>query len=326
MRSYLITGGTGSFGNALVPKLLERDDVHRVVVYSRDELKQSHMRERFSDERLRFFLGNVRDRRRLTLACTGITHLVHAAALKQVPACEYNPEEAIKTNIFGAINVVHAAIATGVRQVVALSTDKACNPVNLYGATKLCSEKTIVGGNILSGRGVSCSVVRYGNIAGSRGSIIPKWLEQARARAPFLTLTNRRMTRFWFTLPEAVEFTLSCAECAVGGEIFVPKLEAYTLGSLASAIVTYTGRDDITFRTSGHVRPGEKFHEAMIGPDEAHLTQDFGSYCAILPHPDTGLPRPTVGTPVPERWSLSSDGVSLLRADAIVSRLHGLNL
>jgi len=307
-RQYLITGGTGSFGHAVITELLKRQDVERIVVYSRDELKQSVMRQTYTDPRLRWFIGDTRDLKRLTTALRGITHVIHAAAMKQVPACEYNPQEAIKTNIFGAMNLVDAAIDAGVEQVVALSTDKACNPINLYGATKLCSDKLIVNGNVQSAGRTRFSVVRYGNISGSRGSIIPIWKQLLEANEQ-ISITDESMTRFWFTLDKAVEFTLGCMERAVGGEIFVPNLRAYDLGSLARACINIWGVDNNKANTlTVGPRPGEKKHEAMIGPDDSQLSVWFEEdQCfAILPHPDTEIAPPLGGVSLLP-FTLSSD-------------------
>lgn len=261
-KRILITGGSGSFGNAFVRRALTHD-VRKVIVLSRDELKQHDMRRMIPDERLTFFLGDVRDRDRLYRAFNGVDIVIHAAALKQVPACEYNPAEAKKTNVDGALNVIDAAIDAGVSKVLALSTDKATNPVNCYGATKLLAEKLFLAGNAYSPTGTRFSCVRYGNIAGSRGSIIPAWRLLSLTDEPF-PITDRRMTRFWFTLPLAVDFVLMALEVMKGGETFVPRLPSFRVTDLAMAIAPNRGLREVG------VRPGEKIHEAMIGPDEAH--------------------------------------------------------
>jgi UDP-N-acetylglucosamine 4,6-dehydratase len=281
----LITGGTGSFGRRFIETVLTRYALRKVIVYSRDELKQSEMqqelREQFDAEqmsRMRFFLGDVRDRARLTLALRGVDIVIHAAALKQVPAAEYNPSECIQTNIIGAENVVWASLTNRVQQVVALSTDKACNPVNLYGATKLASDKTFVAANNLSGDiGTKFSVVRYGNVVGSRGSVVPLFRRLLAQGATELPITDARMTRFWITLNEGVEFVLSSLEIMRGGEIFVPKIPSYRITDVATAIGPECRQEIVG------VRPGEKIHEEMITASDSFNTVDLGRYFAILP-------------------------------------------
>jgi UDP-N-acetylglucosamine 4,6-dehydratase/5-epimerase len=279
-RSILITGGTGSFGHAFVGTLLANyPDLRRLVVYSRDELKQYEMAERFSPDRhpgLRYFIGDVRDPDRLRRALEGIDIVVHAAALKQVPAAEYNPFEAVKTNVIGAQNVIEACLDTDVRRVVALSTDKAAAPINLYGATKLCSDKLFTAANNIKGhRDLTFSVVRYGNVMGSRGSVIPLFL--ARRKTGVLPITDPAMTRFNISLDEGVGMVLWAIQHATGGEIFVPKIPSYRITDLAQAI-----GPDCAHPIVG-VRPGEKIHEEMITASDSLNTVDLGLYYAILP-------------------------------------------
>jgi UDP-N-acetylglucosamine 4,6-dehydratase len=284
-KAILITGGTGSFGRAFIETALGRHGPRKLIVYSRDELKQSEMQQdlslRFGPEamaRMRFFLGDVRDRARLTLALRGVDIVIHAAALKQVPAAEYNPSECIATNVMGAENVVWACLANRVRQVIALSTDKACNPINLYGATKLASDKTFVAANNLSGDiGTRFSVVRYGNVVGSRGSVAPFFQKLLAKGAKTLPVTDPRMTRFWITLPEAIDFVLSSLVIMRGGEIFVPKIPSMKVVDLAVAMSPH-GEIEVV-----GIRPGEKLHEMMISSDDARTTVDLGDRYAIEP-------------------------------------------
>ncbi len=276
----LITGGTGSFGRAFVKTLLsEYPDIKRIVIFSRDELKQWQMQQEYPPDRypnLRFFLGDVRDCNRLISAFTKIDIVIHAAALKQVPAAEYNPSEFIKTNVIGAENVVMAALATKVNRVIALSTDKAAAPVNLYGATKLCSDKLFVAANNISGdRDVRFAVIRYGNVMGSRGSVIPFFLNQAFTGT--LPITHPEMTRFNISLQEGVQMVLWSISNALGGEIFVPKIPSYRILDLAEAI------GPSCEKTIVGIRPGEKIHEEMITTSDSFTTIDLGEYYAILP-------------------------------------------
>ena len=272
----LVTGGTGSFGTAFVRTLLEEHDPAAVRIYSRDELKQYELSQRFQDERMRFFIGDVRDGERLRLATRGTDVIVHAAALKQVPACEYNPFEAVQTNIVGAENVVSAAIANDVPRTIALSSDKAVNPVNLYGATKLCAEKIITQGNAYSGEThARFASVRYGNVIGSRGSVIPLFKRQSEEGE--LTITDEAMTRFWITLPAAVEFVIASLERMEGGEVFIPKIPSMRLSDIIEAVAPTAPR-----RTIG-IRPGEKVHEVLITGDEARHAAEFEDYFAIYP-------------------------------------------
>jgi UDP-N-acetylglucosamine 4,6-dehydratase (inverting) len=278
--SILITGGTGSFGKKFVEMLLQRfPDIHRLVIYSRDELKQYEMSLQFPDLQyrgLRYFLGDVRDEQRLKRACEGIDIVVHAAALKQVPTAEYNPMECIKTNVLGAQNVITAALDSGVKSVVALSTDKAAAPINLYGATKLCSDKLFIAANNIKGkRDISFSVVRYGNVMGSRGSVIPFFLQQRHRGV--LPITDTEMTRFNITLEEGVKMVLWTIENARGSEIFVPKIPSYRITDVATAIAPEAEQ-----RVVG-IRPGEKIHEEMITSSDSYTTLDLGCYYGILP-------------------------------------------
>ncbi len=277
--SLLVTGGTGSFGQSFVRTMLERHKPSRLIIYSRDELKQFEMQQELPIEKypaIRYFIGDVRDYSRLRRAMHGVDIVIHAAALKQVPAAEYNPFEAIKTNVIGGQNVIDAAIAVGVRKVVALSTDKAAAPINLYGATKLCSDKLFVAANNYSGGdGTKFSVVRYGNVMGSRGSVVPFFHKLKKTGV--LPITDERMTRFSITLQQGVEFVLHCVERMWGGELFIPKIPSYRITDVAQAI-----DPDCRLDISG-IRPGEKLHEDMITVTDALSTVEFDSYYVILP-------------------------------------------
>jgi UDP-N-acetylglucosamine 4,6-dehydratase len=305
----LVTGGTGSFGRRFVETVLREAEPRKLIIYSRDELKQSEMQmdlaERFGPDklaRLRFFIGDVRDRERLTLALRGVDVVIHAAALKQVPAAEYNPSECIHTNVLGAENVVWACLTNRVRQVVALSTDKACNPINLYGATKLASDKTFVAANNLSGDiGTRFSVVRYGNVVGSRGSVAPLFQRLIARGAAELPITDPRMTRFWITLTEGVEFVLSSLSMMRGGEIFVPKIPSMKITDLAAALAP-----DLPTKVVG-IRPGEKLHEIMISTDDARTTVDLGDRYAIEPAFVEYSRTPLEGPRPPETFCYASD-------------------
>lgn len=305
-KTVLITGGTGSFGNKFTEIVLKRyPGIRRLIIFSRDEMKQYEMAQRFGhDPRLRFFIGDVRDRERLYRAFDGIDYVVHAAALKQVPAAEYNPSEVIKTNIGGAENVVNAAIDRGVKKVVALSTDKACNPINLYGATKLCSDKLFIAGNSYAGaKETRFSVVRYGNVVGSRGSVIPFFLSCRRKGV--LPITDPRMTRFWITLEQGVDFVLKSFERMQGGELFVPKIPSMNIMDLARAIAPECSIEIIG------IRPGEKLHECMISVDDARNTVDCDDYYIIQPDfvwwDREQYLKKNGGRRVPEGFSYSSD-------------------
>jgi UDP-N-acetylglucosamine 4,6-dehydratase len=277
--SLLITGGTGSFGKRFVATALERLQLKRLVVLSRDELKQYEMQQRLDAPHLRYFLGDVRDPDRLHRAFEGIDVVVHAAALKQVPAAEYNPFEAVKTNIIGAENIVNAAIDHGVKRVIALSTDKAANPINVYGATKLCSDKLFIAGNVYSGaRETRFAVVRYGNVVGSRGSVIPFFL--SRKKTGLLPITDPRMTRFWITLQKGVDFVIDCIERMAGGELFVPKIPSMNIMDLAAAIAPECKHEMVG------IRPGEKLHEVMVPEDDARNTVMLDDRYVILPVAD----------------------------------------
>jgi len=285
MKSILITGGTGSFGKKFVEVLLKRQpDIRRVVVYSRDELKQFEMAQTFSRSEypnLRFFIGDVRDESRLRLAMEDVDTVIHAAALKQVPTAEYNPFECIKTNVIGAQNVIEAAMATGVKNVVALSTDKAAAPINLYGATKLCSDKLFIAANNIRGkRDLKFSVVRYGNVMGSRGSVIPFFMEKRKTGV--LPITDLGMTRFNISLEEGVDMVFFALENALGGEIFVPKIPSYRIKEVAEAI-----GPDCEHPVVG-IRPGEKLHEEMITSSDSQNTIETENYYVIVPNSQEG--------------------------------------
>ncbi|WP_218310845.1 UDP-N-acetylglucosamine 4,6-dehydratase (inverting) [Alteromonas antoniana] len=277
-KTILITGGTGSFGHQFVSYLLDNTQAQKVIIYSRDELKQYEMQQRFSHPSLRFFIGDVRDKERLKTAMKDVDFVVHAAALKQVPAAEYNPNECIKTNINGAQNVIDAAIANGVRRIIALSTDKAANPVNLYGATKLASDKLFVAANNISGAdGPRFSVVRYGNVVGSRGSVVPFYRSLLAKGQQKLPVTHPEMTRFWITLDEGVKFVVKNFSRMQGGEIFVPKIPSIRILDLVEAM---SGKRD--FDVIG-IRPGEKLHEVMVPEEMAHHTFEFEDHFVIAP-------------------------------------------
>lgn len=274
-KTVMVTGGTGSFGKNCVKRLLQDDQASKVIVFSRDELKQFEMQSEYNSPKLRYFLGDIRDFDRLKQATDGVDIIIHAAAIKQIPAAEYNPMEAIKTNVIGAENIVNAAITNGVEKVVALSTDKAANPANLYGATKLCSDKLMVAGNILAGKHPTrFSVVRYGNVLGSRGSVIPFFQEQK--KHGYLPITDIRMTRFWLTIEEGVQFVLESLQRMQGGEIFVPKIPSFKVIDVAKVVAPETPTKIIG------IRPGEKLHEVMITEDDSNFTVEFDKYYAIL--------------------------------------------
>ena len=280
-KSILITGGTGSFGKKFIGTILKKYKPKEIIVYSRDELKQFEMRELFPTETfpIKYFIGDVRDRDRLCRVTHGVDYIIHAAALKQVPTAEFNPFEAVKTNILGAQNVIEAALENDVKKVVALSTDKACNPINLYGATKLASDKMFAAANHWQGsHHTAFSVVRYGNVVGSRGSVIPFFLKKK--EEGYLPITDERMTRFWITLEQGVEFVLDSLNRMHGGELFVPKIPSMNIMDLAKAIAPEAEIDIIG------IRPGEKIHEVMISSDDAINTLEFDTYFLIQPsHP-----------------------------------------
>jgi len=316
-KTILITGGTGSFGQACLKVLLEHYDVRAIRIFSRDELKQSELQARYAGEpRLRFFIGDIRDRERLVRATHGVDLILHAAAMKQVPVAEYNPFEAVQTNVIGAENVVAAAIENGVPHTLALSTDKAVNPVNLYGATKLCAEKIVTQGNAYAADSpVRFASVRYGNVVGSRGSVIPLFVRQAETGE--LTITDERMTRFWITLPQAVEFVLSRVPMMEGGEVYVPKIPSMRILDVADAIAP-----DATRRITG-IRPGEKLHEVLLTEDEArHALELDDSYVIFPEFPSWRVEPFTGGAAVPEGFRYSSDANDRwLNADELRSML-----
>ena len=299
-KSILITGGTGSFGKMCVKILLENFKPKKIIVFSRDELKQFEMQQVFSPEKfpcMRYFIGDVRDKERLYRALRGVDYIIHAAALKQVPAAEYNPTECIRTNITGAENIVNVAADVGVKKVVALSTDKAVAPVNLYGATKLCSDKLFIAANAFTACDTVFSVVRYGNVMGSRGSVIPFFIKQRENGGP-LTITDNRMTRFWITLEESVHMVLKSFQIAGGGEVLVPKIPSMKITDLAEAIAPGMPTQEVG------IRPGEKLHETMITAEDSRHTIDIGDYYIIKP--ETFQYRGPEGNPVPEGFTYNS--------------------
>ena len=300
-KTILLTGGTGSFGHAFVERVLRDFPTATIRVYSRDELKQSEMQERFPSPQLRYFIGDIRNRARLLRATQGADIVVHAAAMKQVPACEYNPFEAVQTNILGSQHVVDCAIDSGVERVVALSTDKAVNPVNLYGATKLCEEKIVVQGNAYVGGGSTrLACVRYGNVVGSRGSVVPVFRRQI-AERDSLTLTDDRMTRFWLTLDQAVDLVMYALEHMQGGEVFVPRIPSMRVTDLARAMAP-----DMPIEIIG-IRPGEKLHEVLITADEARHTLRVGDVFVVLPESAPwGKPSEWQGEGLPDGFEYSS--------------------
>jgi UDP-N-acetylglucosamine 4,6-dehydratase len=312
-KRILITGGTGSFGKAFAKKLLTSTECRKVIIFSRDEWKQwemLHSEPIFADQRIRYFLGDIRDHSRLKRAFTDVDIVVHAAALKQVPAAEYNPSEFVHTNVMGAINIINAAIDCGVNKVIALSTDKAVNPVNLYGATKLCSDKLFVAGNAYVGSREYpiFSVVRYGNVLGSRGSILSYWKKMLINGAKEIPITDKRMTRFWITLPQAVEFVKEIIFLARGGEIFIPKIPSMKIVDLAKTIAP-----DANQKIIG-IREGEKLNEVLISQEEARHTLEFDNHFIIVP--EIFINRPHLldrflsgrkGKPLPEQFAYTSD-------------------
>ncbi|MFI2705176.1 UDP-N-acetylglucosamine 4,6-dehydratase (inverting) [Cellulosimicrobium composti] len=301
--SILVTGGTGSFGKAFLREVLDNHDPRRIVVFSRDELKQFEVRAQFGDDpRLRWFIGDVRDRRRLERAMHGVDYVVHAAALKQVDTAEYNPFEYIATNVTGSQNVVEAAIDAGVKKVVALSTDKASSPINLYGATKLCADRLFVSANnYAAAYETRFCVVRYGNVMGSRGSVVPKFKALA-AEGKSLPITDKRMTRFWITLPQAVQFVLDSFEMMEGGELYVPRIPSMKVVDLAEAIAPGAAQHEVG------IRPGEKLHEEMIAPDDSRRTVRLGDRYVVMPYVGGwGYETPAGGEPVADGFAYQSD-------------------
>jgi len=307
-KTILITGGTGSFGKQFTKTILERYSPKKIIIYSRDELKQYEMAQTFNAPQMRYFIGDVRDQPRLVQAMEGVDYVIHAAALKHVPVAEYNPLECIKTNVYGAENVIHAALAVGVERVIALSTDKAANPINLYGATKLASDKLFVAANNMAGlRKTRFAVVRYGNVMGSRGSVIPFFQKLLREGATELPITDARMTRFWITLQQGVDFVIKNFERMHGGEIFVPKIPSATVTALAEALAPGMPQKIIG------IRPGEKLHEVMCPQDDSHLTLGFHDHYVIKPTISFAVPVDFAlnnigeqGTPVAEGFEYSS--------------------
>jgi UDP-N-acetylglucosamine 4,6-dehydratase len=299
-KRVLITGGTGSFGKAFVRHVLEQYKPQELVVFSRDELKQFEMAKTLSPDKypIRYMMGDVRDRERLIRVFDGIDVVIHAAALKQVPAAEYNPTEAIRTNVMGAMNVIDACIDRNVKRVVALSTDKACNPINLYGATKLCSDKLFVAANLYSGsHPTRFSVVRYGNVIGSRGSVIP-FFQEVKAKGE-IPITDESMTRFFITLTDGIKLVIRALESMEGGEIYVPKIPSMNIMDVAKAIAP-----GVKTRKIG-IRPGEKLHEVMISSDDARNTREYADHFVV--HPQTAKSIPSTGKSVPEGFQYSSD-------------------
>jgi UDP-N-acetylglucosamine 4,6-dehydratase/5-epimerase len=299
--TVLLTGGTGSFGREFAEIVLRETQIRKLIIFSRDELKQHEMRTAFDDPRIRFFIGDVRDRERLHRAVQGVDVLVHAAALKQVPSCEYNPFEAVKTNILGASNIIDVAIDAHVAKVLALSTDKAVNPINLYGATKLVAEKLFVQGNAYAGSGgTAFACVRYGNVVGSRGSVIPVFRQQMATGK--ITVTDERMTRFWITLEQGVRFVCKCVGLMQGGEVFVPKIPSMRITDLAEVVAPGCKQEAIG------IRPGEKLHEVLVSRDESRYTLEFGDMFLIQPvHPWWRTAAYAGARPMQEGTKYSSD-------------------
>jgi len=322
-KSVLITGGTGSFGKKATELILKKYKPRRLIIFSRDELKQFEMSQVYplsKYECMRYFIGDVRDKERLYRAFQRVDYVVHAAALKQVPAAEYNPFEAVKTNIIGAQNIINVAIDQKVKRVIALSTDKAANPINLYGATKLCSDKLFIAGNAYVGREhTTFSVVRYGNVVGSRGSVIPFFLKHK--ENGFLPITDKRMTRFWITLDQGVEFVLWCLEHMCGGELFVPKIPSMNIMDLAKAIAPECETNIVG------IRPGEKLHELMITRDDSRQTLEFDNFYVIQPNFKFWDRRSSWngGRSVPEQFEYSSESnpwrLSIEEMRALIEKL-----
>lgn len=305
-KTILVTGGTGSFGNYFVDYALAHYDPRKIIIYSRDEFKQFNMSNKYQGkmEKLRFFIGDVRDEARLKRACDGVDYIIHAAALKQVPACEYNPIEAIKTNINGAMNVINAALDCGVKRVVALSTDKAVNPINLYGATKMTSDKLFIAANSYSGsHDIRFSVVRYGNVAGSRGSVIPFFSNLIASGETALPITDYRMTRFWISLEQGVELVIKALTESSGGETFISKIPSFKVTDLAEAMLPGCDMPEVG------IREGEKLHEIMITTEDAPFTYEYDQYYIVYPHFNWWAEDKVIegGTLVKPEFSYSSD-------------------
>jgi UDP-N-acetylglucosamine 4,6-dehydratase/5-epimerase len=302
-KSILVTGGTGSFGKKYIRTLLAHHKPHRVVIFSRDELKQFEMQQEFNDSCMRYFIGDVRDRSRLTQAMRGVDYVIHAAALKQVPAAEYNPMECIRTNVLGAENVIHAAIDNNVAKVVALSTDKASGPVNLYGATKLLSDKLFIAANNTVGdHKTQFSVVRYGNVVDSRGSVVPLFRKLIQANANSLPITDIRMTRFWITLEQGVDFVMKAFIRMQGGELFIPKIPSVRIVDLATAMASELPQHIVG------IRPGEKIHEMMISRDDSLQALEFPSYYVIIPNSIVRAHIDYTKNPLGEKASFLEEG------------------
>lgn len=304
-KTVMITGGTGSFGQSFVKKILEEKEVESVIVFSRDELKQFEMQANLDNQKVRFVLGDVRDYKRLLEVSTDVDVIIHAAAMKQITAAELNPIEAIKTNVLGAENIVRVAIENKISSVIALSTDKASNPANLYGATKLCSDKLIIAGNNLTRNQFPIfSVVRYGNILGSRGSVIPLFLQQAKTGT--ITITNEKMTRFWLSLDDGVDFVLNSIKTMKGGEIFIPKIPSFRVIDAAKVVAP-----EAKIKIIG-IRPGEKLHEIMITEDDSFHTREFeNSYVILSPDLINSDSYKNSGKPVAENFRYTSDNNAL---------------
>ncbi len=325
-KTILITGGTGSFGKCFTRYVLANYEPKKIIIYSRDEFKQWMMAEEFKEfaDKLRFFIGDVRDVERLRRACEGVDYIIHAAALKQVPACEYNPNEAIKTNIHGAMNVIDAALDSGVRKVVALSTDKAVNPVNLYGGTKLVSDKLFVAANAYAGvKDINFSIVRYGNVAGSRGSVIPVFHKAIKEGATELPITDVRMTRFWISLTQGIELVIKALQEATGGETFISKIPSFKITDLAEAMLPGCG-----IKETG-IRPGEKLHEIMVTTEDSFTTYEYDKHFIVYPQMTwNNRQKPDLsGRKVEEGFSYSSDtNKEWLSVEDIRELLKGMDL
>lgn len=325
-KTILVTGGTGSFGHAFTKYVLEHYEPRKIIIYSRDEFKQFIMQNDFKQyaDKLRFFIGDVRDKERLKRALEGVDYVVHAAALKQVPACEYNPAEAIKTNINGAQNVIDACLDTGVRKVVALSTDKAVNPVNLYGGTKLVSDKLFIAANAYAGgKDICFSIVRYGNVAGSRGSVIPFFHNIIKTGGTELPITDYRMTRFWISLQQGVELVIKALSEAKGGETFISKIPSFKITDLAEAMLPGCKKPEVG------IREGEKLHEIMVTVEDSMTTYEYDKHFIVYPQmvwSETRRPQPT-GKKVPEGFSYSSgNNTQWLSVEEIRERLESVDL
>lgn len=325
-KTILVTGGTGSFGKCFTRYVLTHYQPKKIIIYSRDEFKQWIMADEFREyeDKLRFFIGDVRDLSRLRRACEGVDYIIHAAALKQVPACEYNPNEAIKTNINGAMNVIDAALDSGVRKVVALSTDKAVNPVNLYGGTKLVSDKLFVAANAYAGtKDINFSIVRYGNVAGSRGSVIPVFNKVIKEGKTELPVTDVRMTRFWISLTQGVELVIKALQEAKGGETFISKIPSFKVTDLAEAMLP-----GCTIKETG-IRPGEKLHEIMVTTEDSYTTYEYDKHFIVYPQMTwNNKQQPDLsGRKVEEGFSYSSGtNTEWLSVEDIRELLKGIDL